>query len=361
MYIINNLSAVVDSYPDFIDELIPTVRDCERYGINTIVTNPTGNLHARFTQFFQTRYALHLQDTDDYDLTLDLRIRNKPKDNPGRGFCSQEDVAHEFQTSRVCKPEDDIVKYLDNIATLLKQNNKTVAPRIPMLPDKVTLDVVENEITTINSVPIGVYRNSLKIVKYDFMYNKSTAVASNKLENMNSFIDSLMEVFLRMPGIAIFVVDPLKKVPELATKTYNNRKIDYFDDPEKYKEAFAKFAVIAKNPNFNKFKIVYVMYGMDKIKSLVDISAIDNLFSEIKKSDNCTSIIFDTAANIKNADYDNWYSMVKNNTDGIWIGKGFDEQSAIRVSKVTRDMSKDRPLNYGYVVQESAAELVKYI
>ena len=167
--------------------------------------------------------------------------------------------------------------------------------------------------------------------------------------------------FLRIPGVALFFVDPTGKMSDIGTKTYNNRKVDYFDKPETYNEAFAKFSIIAKKPEFKKFKVVYIFYSMDKIKAVVDQDKMDTLFSEIKASENCTSIIIDSTGNVKGFDYDSWYQLVKNNTDGIWIGKGFDEQQSFRVSKMTKDMTKSRPLNYGYVVQEGEASLVKYI
>ncbi len=362
MYIINNIAAVVENYPDFNENLVSTVRDCERYGINVIITAAAANnVPNRISQFFQTRYAMHIQDISDYDTIFNLRIKSKPKDNLGRGYCNGGDIAHEFQTASIVKPTEDIVKFLENVAVLLKQNNSAVAPRIPMLPDKVTLDCVEGEITNPNSIPIGVYRDSLKTVKYDFFYNKSTCISSNKLENVNSFVDSLMEIFLRLPGIAMFFVDPTKKMSDIATKTFNNRKIDYFDDVDKYDEVFSKFSVIAKNPEFKKYKILYIFYGMDKIRSAVKPNTLETLFSEIRKSENCTSIICETTQNIKGFDFDAWYQKVKNSSDGIWIGRGFDEQQAFRVSRITKDMTKPRPLNYGYVVQESSAELVKYI
>ncbi len=362
MYIINNIAAVNEAYVDFGDNLVTVARDCERYGINIIITAAAvNNVSYRLSQFFQTRYAIHVQDVSSYDSILNTRIKSKPKDNAGRGYCTINGEAHEFQTASIVKPNEDLVKYLDDTATLLKQSNNLVAPRIPMLPDKVTMDYIEREITNLENIPIGVYRESLKTVKYNFLYNKSTCISSNKLENINSFINSLMEVFLRLPGVALFFVDPNKKVPEIATKTYNNRKIDYFDNSDKYEEVFAKFSIIAKKPEFKKYKIVYILFGIDKIKSIVKQSTLDTLFAEIKASENCTTIICDTGQNIKDMSYDSWYQNVKNASDGIWIGKGFDEQQAFKVSRVTKDMTKPRPLNYGYVVQESSAELVKYI
>ena len=41
MYIINNYSAVNDTYGNFEEDLMPVLRDCERYGINVIITSPT--------------------------------------------------------------------------------------------------------------------------------------------------------------------------------------------------------------------------------------------------------------------------------------------------------------------------------
>jgi S-DNA-T family DNA segregation ATPase FtsK/SpoIIIE len=361
MYIINNFSAIMETYQNFDEILIPVARECERYGINVILTSSSANVPSRISQYFQTRFALHMQQAEEYDTMFDARVKTRPKDNEGRGYCSGGDVVHEFQTASLVEDRGTIVEFLDKIATLLKQNNSAVAPRIPMLPEKVTLDFVEGEISSVNALPIGVYRESLKTVKYDFFYNKSTVISSNKVENMNSFVDSLMDVFLRIPGVALFFVDPTGKMSDIGTKTYNNRKVDYFDKPESYNEAFAKFSIIAKKPEFKKFKVVYIFYSMDKIKAVVDQDKMDTLFSAIKASENCTSIIIDSTGNVKGFDYDGWYQLVKNNTDGIWIGKGFDEQQSFRVSKITKDMTKSRPLNYGYVVQEGDASLVKYI
>ena len=54
-------------------------------------------------------------------------------------------------------------------------------------------------------------------------------------------------------------------------------------------------------------------------------------------------------------------SKTKNNTDGIWIGKGFGEQQNFRVSKITKEMTATYPNNFGFCLKESSAELIKLI
>ena len=72
-------------------------------------------------------------------------------------------------------------------------------------------------------------------------------------------------------------------------------------------------------------------------------------------------IFCDSTKNLKTLDFDQWYSKNKNNTDGIWIGRGFGEQQNFRVSKITKEMNAIYPNNYGFYLSESNAELMKVL
>ena len=64
---------------------------------------------------------------------------------------------------------------------------------------------------------------------------------------------------------------------------------------------------------------------------------------------------------LKSLDLDKWYSQVKNNSDGIWIGNGFGEQQNFRLSKVTKEHTAKYSNNYGFCIKESTAELMKVL
>ena len=101
---------------------------------------------------------------------------------------------------------------------------------------------------------------------------------------------------------------------------------------------------------------------MEKLKSKVEnTKQIEELFINIKKHENSNMIFCDSTKNLKSLDLESWYSKTKNNTDGIWIGKGFGEQQNFRVSKITKEMTATYPNNFGFCLKESNAELIKVI
>ena len=168
-------------------------------------------------------------------------------------------------------------------------------------------------------MPIGISKNTLRVVKYDFEAYPVTTIASNKLANIGSFMDSLLDVYLNIPNLTVFFVDVLGSLPSASKKIRENRKINYFDS--NLDELFDKLIEVEKNPEYKKYPIMYIFYGLEKLKSKVDVSKIETLFSEIKSSEHSRAIVADSTKSLKNMDLDIWYSKLKNNTDGIWVGK----------------------------------------
>ena len=117
-----------------------------------------------------------------------------------------------------------------------------------------------------------------------------------------------------------------------------------------------------KQKNNTSNKIVYIFYGLEKLKTKIDsTSKLEKLFQSVKRSENTRLIICDSGKALKSLDYDTWYSDIKNATDGIWIGRGFADQQNFRISKVTKEMSVNYANNYGWYISESSAELMKVI
>ena len=100
---------------------------------------------------------------------------------------------------------------------------------------------------------------------------------------------------------------------------------------------------------------------MECLKSKVASSKLDNFFGIIKNSENRSVVLCDSAKSLKNIDFDTWYSKIKNNTDGLWIGKGFSEQQIFRISKITKEMSLNYTNNYGFYLNEGSSDLIKLI
>ena len=248
LFIINNYEGISEVYRDIGYELAAIARECERYGIYLIMTcNSPSSLTRRVSQFFDSKYALHFNNSSDYYDTFGMRNKKKPRNIFGRGLANNNGI-YEFQTASIVEEEYKLDDCIMSLSEKLKDN--FFAPRIPSIPETVTFDMIEKEISTIDKVPIGVSKNSLKVVKYDFSEYSATSILSNKLININSFMDSLLEVLIRIDGLVIFFIDTLKLLPEAATKKHNEHVINYCNS--NFKEVIDKLIEIEKNPNNKK-------------------------------------------------------------------------------------------------------------
>ncbi len=359
LFIINNYEGLTEIYNTIYEDISSLGRDCERYGIDMILTcNAPSTLGRRVSQCFNNKYALHLSDPSDYYGIFTSKSKVRPRNIQGRGIAMTDDI-HEFQTASIVTPDASLSEHIEKLASKLTANDRTLAKPIPALPKKVTIEYVAQHITDLSAVPIGISKNSLRLIKYDFTAYPATCITSNKLSNIDSFMDSLLDVLLHIPNLTVFFLDTLKTLPTAGSKSLENRKINYFAD--NFDEILNRFIAIEKNPEYAKYPILYIFYGLEKLKSKAEISKIESLFAEIKKSDHSKMIIADATKSLKAMDLDVWYSKIKNNTDGIWVGRGFSEQQNFRISKITKEMSENYKNNYGFYLNESNAELIKLI
>jgi S-DNA-T family DNA segregation ATPase FtsK/SpoIIIE len=359
LFILNNYEGLLETYSSIYEELSPIARECERYGIVMLITcNAPSSIGRRVSQNFNNKYALHFNDSSDYYGVFNMKSKVKPRDVLGRGLVENDGI-HEFQTASIVDEEHSVVDYMNQFAIRLKQMNRSVATSIPTLPDKVTFDIIEKDITTLAKVPIGISKDTLKVVKYDFTAFAANPVLANKLVYLNSFTDSLLDVLVRIPDVTVFFIDAMQALPSASNKVYNGRRINYYNS--NFDTLLDKFTEIEKNPENAKYRILYIIYGMERLKTKSTVSKLEAFFNEVKVNENSTMILCDSAKSLKSLDFDTWYTKVKNNTDGIWIGNGFGEQQNLRISKISKEMMQTIAKNYGYAVNESSAELMKVL
>ena len=357
VFVINNYEGILEAYNNIYEDIASIGRDSERYGVYIILASETpATVGRRVSQCFPNKYALHLADSSDYYSVFNLKSKIKPRDTFGRGLANNDGV-HEFQTASIIDNEEKVSEFLDEMT--LKIPNDIIAPQIPSLPNKVTLDIIEKEITTIEKVPIGIMKETLKVVKHDFTSAFANYILSNKLKNINSFMDSLLDVLVRIDDLSVFFIDSMSLLPSASQKVFGNKKVNYYNS--NLEEVFDSLTEMQTNPANKKFKILYIFYGIEKLKSKMPDAKIEKLWDEIKNSENSNMIFADGAKAIKSLDYDTWYTKFKNTNEGIWIGKGFADQSNYRVSKITKDMNESYPNNYGFYLSEGSAELMKLI
>ncbi len=354
--IINNYEGVTEATRDLSTLITPIVRDCERYGIIMIITCTSfASVSRRASQAMKNKYVLKLNDKADYTTVFGVRVKNKPRDIFGRGLAYNGGI-HEFQTASLVDEDHSESELLDQFTKETIEKMPEKATPIPELPEVVTMDMIKDKIDKISNVPIGIARDSLNPVLFNFNEYATTLITANTIDYTKNFVLSLLDVLTQIKNLTIVFIDGTKEFSEA-----NREGISYINENF---EANVKNLVdvenkITQTPELN---IVYIIFGIEKFINKLDKKEnIEALASSIKKSDNSNLIVIDGFKGIKFSDTAQWFMSIKNATDGIWIGKGFGNQSTFRVNKVTKEMSENIRTEYGYYLKESDAFRLKFI
>jgi len=108
-------------------------------------------------------------------------------------------------------------------------------------------------------------------------------------------------------------------------------------------------------------KTIVYFQDFNKFKIKVDMKKLEIFMNEIKYLENINIVIADDYKKIKKYEYDSWYRMIQNDTDGIWIGTGLSDQNLFKLSKITKEMSSTYKNNFGFVITDGRADLIKTI
>ena len=356
LFILNNYEGLVEIHQDIYDTVAPIARECTRYGIILIITcNAPSSVGRKISQSFDNKYTLHLNDPTDYYSVFNVKSNTKPRDIFGRGLAYNDGV-HEFQTASIVDEEHSLTEYMQEVSKMLQEQNEKKAPPIPSLPERITFELVKDAIGDLKKVPIGISRGRLEVVKYDFTQYLTTNIASNKLININCFMDSLLDILKLIPNTSIIFIDTQQLLPSAGEKQINyvnDNFNEYFDKLNEFQE---------KQKTEPTGRIIYIFYGIERLKTKLDpVSKLENLLKAIQGTENTNIIFCDSTKAFKSIDFDSWYSKIKNTTDGIWVGTGLPEQSTFRIPKLKKEMSNKYPNNYAYCFVDGDPELIKLI
>ena len=153
----------------------------------------------------------------------------------------------------------------------------------------------------------------------------------------------------------LVILDPTQVLGDLKGSVTNYYDSDFDNVLEKIK----KFIQNQKSKDVNN---IIVIISVNKlISSLNDESmAFSDFVDECAKSGNSYILGVDESSKIKNYMFDNWYGKF-DVSEGVFVGNGVSDQSILRISTITREMSDPMPPNYGYYICEGMHYVVKLI
>ena len=355
--IINNFDSLSESNVNLYDEISDLVRDSANYGIIFIVTaSTTGSVRNKLTTNFTNFYAFKLKEVSDYTILFGTRVKTMPRDIVGRGYLKNDGV-HEFQAASIVEDTTLLNDYLMDFIAKEKEKNKVWAKKIPTLPEFVRYQDIENAISTLKSVPIGISKKDLEVVKVDLLALPGNIITANKINVVSNFIKSLLMVISSINNTNLIVID--------ATKTLN---LDTNRYPNYYTDNFLE--IIEKLINYltklidekSESEGVILIYGISKfISKLNNNNKFLELIKKVKEYEKMSIIIVDDVAKIKQSAFESWFTTGFNTNEGIFIGRGISDQNLLHLAVMNRNLYKDVRKNMAYYISEGYPTLLKVI
>lgn len=364
--IINNYEAFIETYEDYEEEILQLSREGLKYGIIFILsTNSTNSIRYRIRQNFKKNIILQLNDSTDYSDVLQTRTRKEPSKVFGRGLIEFDNV-YEFQTA-YCYSMEKMADFIKIISIKLTQLCKNKALKIPVLPDIVSISDVEDKIGSIKNVPIGISKDDLEIKTFDFRNNPISLICANDVMPYKRFYAVLINLLAKIQNQKIIIVDALRIFNSKEIKNnYINSNFDALVNSIE-KDLLAKkelYNVDDTNSLDNIPRTIYIIFGISNLLTKLEDASKDKLTLLLQKFKDYSMdnfIIVDYADKLKSFAYDAWYKASVDTSQGIWLGNGISEQYAIKLLSTPRELREEIPEQFGYIVKNGKAVLIKFI
>ena len=344
--IINNFEAFMELYEtQYEDLLLSLTREGVKCGITFITTiNAYNGMRYRLGQNFKQKIALQVNHQDDYLSIFETFGRKKLPNIFGRGFIELERNVYEFQTAKVCEPEEYNTMLKAKIEELT-QCYDTEAEAIPVLPDVVEYKYIKKHLDNLTNVPIGISKKDIKVYTYNFTNRFAHLVLGKNIEETARYIAYVLSTMLSLKDVDVKVFD--------AERVLNDKKLDFRTEFNQWKEKLK----LKKDK-----KVVCAIIGIDKFIS--EFEDIENNFlnnlKEIEKEENCIFIIAETDTKIKSQEYSEWFKAYISKDNAIWVGNGVDNQYTININD-RKDLVNRCGSTFGYVIKQGTAYMIKLL
>ncbi len=350
--IINDYDAFSEADDKYNDDILKYSRDGERYGVIFILTaNSQSAIRTRIRQNFKHELALELNDRMDY-MSIVGSFKNVCLfELPGRGLVNLGSV-FEFQTASIYDGED-LNSYIRETAEKLIAANGNKAPKIPILPEFVSIEMLQDSLTGLNKIPIGMNKDDLVTATFNFMESGGTVIAANEMDIVKSISNVIMEEMKMLNNNRVFVIDPDANFKE------NAANFDGYID-NGIGEFLQQLLLSFEQPS-NGITNICVLVDPSKIKSKIGDELLKKLSEHTKKGDYARILFVSTASKMKDMEFDAWYSAIVNKQNGIWVGQGVVEQSVFRVSSIMKAMKATLDNSYGWHIKNGNPNLIKLI
>ncbi len=367
--IINSVEIMNEVYQDIIEKYIPSIREGAKYGIYFIITSETQST-VKMKVVQSCKNALCLQMANDL-VYRDILGRTNgiiPSSTLGRGLCKLDNVC-EFQTAFITK-DDSLYNTLKKFVEELKAKGMKNAPVIHVMPEIVELKPMMKKYTGLDSVPVGIIKDNLNIMKYNFAKKVTTVITSSEFETMGRFIKNLINVFDNNENKFMTTIIDASRFYE----TFDHQNISYLNSQyNEFVDSLDKanqsiLDILAQNDNDYRSiasipNNLIVIIGFEKFYNKLDDDhkkMFQKILTSNKEEPKMNFVYFDIPSSFKKYEYEDWYKQSMDTSNAIWIGPGVGQQFLV---KITNSLSSFSAIDkdHANVVVNGAATIVKLI
>lgn len=362
--IIDNFAVFAEEFNDLEDEMVSITRDCQKYGIYFVITaNSSNAVRYRLQQNFKQLMVLQMNDTSDYVSILGQTDGIVPSKLLGRGIVKIDRV-YEFQTACISDTKDTM-NFIRSYCGELLAASDVFASKVPVLPKIVGKEFVAEHIRSQNSIPVGVYKNTLEIASINLTDRTVKMVLSEDLSDTEVFIHSLAETLDKLFD-RVFVVGNSYQMKDESYETVTGDADDFIDELfEKVVQRHNTF--VDSNMDESALNdcenIAVLFYGMKSLRDSLNTDQLDKLNLIMDKTDpryRLKFIVADSSAAVRSYSIYEWYKSRVGQNEGIWIGAGLYLQNTIKLNR-NRGNSEEMESSFGYVVDKGKERLAKFL
>jgi S-DNA-T family DNA segregation ATPase FtsK/SpoIIIE len=367
--IVNNYAGFAEGFEGYEDAFALLSRDGSKYGLHFIITAATTmSVRYRIQQNFRRVITMQQNDSSSYSVIMGKTGGLVPASVTGRGLVAYDRV-YEFQAART-SPDGETFDVISAYCAGLRNSAESFAKPVPMLPETVVLDDVRRDLGSLSAVPAGISKRSLNTAKVNIRARYLYPVLASEINPLRAVGGGLAQA-LAASGAEVAVIDSEYLFPAeaddlpyaLDTETPEERVRELFDliverhnayaDANKSPAALAPFG-----------ERVVVICGLKKLADRLSEDGRDKLKLLLDKGEAIFKthfVILETPQSFKSFSTEPWYRKHFTGADGLWVGDGFTNQSALSASRTTTDMYEDVGDSFGYVLTKGKTLLVKLL
>ena len=347
-----NLAAFYELYGDFEDRLNAITRDAPRYGIYFFVTasavmTPRMRLKANFSVDFVTAF----NDPGDYSTLFGSMHGVVPPHNDKRGLVKVGKAIREFQGASIT---ESIETERDAVSALaLEWGNKTQirAKRIPVLPERVTVEELAASSTTSTRVPVGYSKGGVEPVSFDMNKSPFMLVLGNDIDSISVYLRGVHEALMAAEGVRYFFIDPQRVIGET-------------DDFKVAQSEGAIGQVLSWVIDNKRPCDLLVLTSVAQIMNLeLDGGVIQKFKEYIAKERGVAHTRVVAASELwrVRSNYEDWYKVVTAYGNGVWVGGGFSDQSVFKFARALPEYRAPAARGDGFFCMRGTVDAVRLL